>query len=275
MKTLPITSLALVMLVSLMPLAASLVAQDIPIQANTNPITIPMIPVIIPGVANFSISQTSITPTQYCAFLNAVASRGMPADPHGLYHFEWLTDTNISCIGRDLSTNEDTMFTYHVLKGTKKLALSGEVVKNGDISLSFVSMADGARFCNWLEHGQPLGQQGDDTTETGSYTFNEVDGSGKPLLNVYKSVTPQPGARWRLPTRAEFTDLLTCYNNLDYGQKSWDWTQDSYYINQAGQNFGGYYRSTLSQVLWTDPLYFYQDTTIVNTGFRVLNTTPQ
>ena len=36
-----------------------------------------------------------------------------------------------------------------------------------------VTWGDAARFCNWLQNGQPTsGTEGTGTTETGAYTFN-------------------------------------------------------------------------------------------------------
>jgi formylglycine-generating enzyme required for sulfatase activity len=38
--------------------------------------------------------------------------------------------------------------------------------------VNYVSWGDAARFCNWLQKGQPTGVQGPDTTETGTYALN-------------------------------------------------------------------------------------------------------
>jgi hypothetical protein len=40
------------------------------------------------------------------------------------------------------------------------------------LHLYCATWGDAARFCNWLDNGQPIGSEGMATTETGAYTLN-------------------------------------------------------------------------------------------------------
>jgi formylglycine-generating enzyme required for sulfatase activity len=63
--------------------------------------------------------------------------------------------------------------------------------------VTYVSWLDAARFCNWLENGQPTtGAENTNTTESGSYN---LDGDVSNGLE-----TAVPGAIWRLPTENEW-----------------------------------------------------------------------
>ena len=162
-----------------------------------------------------------------------------------------------------------------------------------------VPLEDSCRFCNWMFHNQALGPQGNETTETGSYTFCDINDKGtnglilldqkdpkdtgtRELKEVYKSVTRTPNATWRLPSRAELTDVINNWGNIDTGEVFWCWTDDIYdhcwKTQLAGVpltfNAAGYYRIKNGPVVFTDrtKLCIFQDLFVTDTGFRVVFT---
>ena len=102
----------------------------------------------------YQMGKYDVTLYQYTAFLNAVATT---SDPCGLYYYKMATD----------------------FPGVVGIAQSGSagsysysVIGNGNDPAFDVSWGDAARFCNWLQNGQPTGPEGAGTTETGAYTLN-------------------------------------------------------------------------------------------------------
>ena len=122
----------------------------------------------------YSIGVEDVTLTQYTAFLNAVAK----SDPNGLYNTDLGSFAHIKGIAR---TGASGSYVY-------------SVIGNGQNPVTYVSWLDAARFCNWLENGQPTGNQGPGTTETGSYTLSANTGLE----------TKNAGARWWIPSENEW-----------------------------------------------------------------------
>jgi hypothetical protein len=60
-----------------------------------------------------------------------------------------------------------------------------------------VTWGDAARFCNWLQNGQPTGLEGNGTTEMGAYTLN---GDTTNLMTE----TRNPGATYFIPSENEW-----------------------------------------------------------------------
>ncbi len=106
----------------------------------------------------YQIGKFDVTAAQYCQFLNAVAK----TDDYGLYDPNMA---NPASSGRDLvgcgisQSGTSGTFTY-------------TTTSNPNFPVNFVSWGDAARFCNWLQNGQPVGPEGVGTTETGAYTLN-------------------------------------------------------------------------------------------------------
>jgi formylglycine-generating enzyme required for sulfatase activity len=122
----------------------------------------------------YSIGVEDVTLTQYTAFLNAVAK----SDPNGLYNTDLGSFAHVKGIAR---TGASGSYVY-------------SVIGNGQNPVTYVSWLDAARFCNWLENGQPTGNQGPGTTETGSYTLSANTGLE----------TKNAGARWWIPSENEW-----------------------------------------------------------------------
>jgi len=107
------------------------------------------------GAVNYAyeMGKYDITVAQYCQFLNSVAA----TDPYGLYNPD-MAGADVASCGITQSGSSGT-FQYAFMPG------------NDDFPVNLVSWGDAARFCNWIEKGQPTGSEGVGTTETGSYTL--------------------------------------------------------------------------------------------------------
>ncbi len=175
-------------------------------------ITIDTVPVDNPGNPNdttgyggvaygYNLGKYEVTLDQYTAFLNAVAA----ADTYSLYNANMAANANIAGIARSGSAGS---YTY-------------SVIGSGNRPVTYVSWFDAARFCNWLQNGQPTGTQNASTTEGGAYTLNGAMSGltfardpaatyGLPSENEwYKAAYYQPVAEggpassyWLYPTRS-------------------------------------------------------------------------
>ncbi|HLB34704.1 MAG TPA: SUMF1/EgtB/PvdO family nonheme iron enzyme, partial [Chthoniobacterales bacterium] len=109
----------------------------------------------------YQIGKYEVTAKQYCDFLKAVASKH---DPHGLYKTAMSTDQQAACIARmELPAGG---YDYAPLVG------------RGKFPITYVSLYDAERYCNWLENGCPTSEQGKKivaaSTEHGAYLFKKV-----------------------------------------------------------------------------------------------------
>src|SRR5688572_11696189 len=104
------------------------------------------------GAVNYtySIGTYEVTNAQYAEFLNAVAA----TDTNGLYNTGMAS--NVGGIAR---SGVSGSYSYSTIFG------------RSDWPVNFVSVVDTVRFVNWLQNGQPTGQQGVNTTESGTYAF--------------------------------------------------------------------------------------------------------
>jgi formylglycine-generating enzyme required for sulfatase activity len=128
----------------------------------------------------YKMGEYDVTVAQYTAFLDAVAKT---ADPYGLYNSSMASGYAACGISRSGSSGN---YTY-------------STTKNPSFPVNWVSWADGARFCNWLQNGQPTGAEGTGTTETGSYAMNGAT-SDSALMTVARTST----ATYVIPTQNEW-----------------------------------------------------------------------
>ncbi|MGA2258261.1 MAG: SUMF1/EgtB/PvdO family nonheme iron enzyme [Thermoguttaceae bacterium] len=145
---------------------------------------------------NYRIGTYDITVGEYTAFLNAVAK----TDPYNLYSSQ-ETRGNIlldapGIIQRSGSPGSYSYSIYPADGGTETVA---RLVNLPDI---FVSWADAARYCNWLQNGCPTtGVEIASTTEQGAYTLSGA--TSEAALDAV-SLARNPRAQYFLPTENEW-----------------------------------------------------------------------
>ena len=129
----------------------------------------------------FSIGLHDVTAEEYCAFLNAVARFDDPFDPHFLYDPMMGLDEAVKCIA---CSEINGIRTYSIIKEPT----DEPGVDRGKFPITYVDLDSAARFCNWLQNGQPVGLQARATTEEGSYKL------------LSSGISANPNATWFLPT---------------------------------------------------------------------------
>ena len=172
---------------------------------------------------NYAMGTYDVTAAQYVQFLNAVART---SDPYGLYNplmggatsGPYTTDPG-DPIGQTTQwvTISSGSYNYPVVCGITRTGTAGNYTyalstsaaanlgsppipaDNGNFPINWDNWGDAARFCNWLENGQPTGQEGPGTTETGTYTLN-----GATTVQQLFTVTKNPGATYWIPTENEW-----------------------------------------------------------------------
>ncbi len=77
--------------------------------------------------------------------------------------------------------------------------MTGGYGKGVNCPISCVSWGDAARFCNWLQNGQPVGAEGPGTTETGAYTLH-----GATTSSAFMAVKRNAGATCFIPSEDEW-----------------------------------------------------------------------
>jgi len=106
----------------------------------------------------YQMGTYDVTVAQYCQFLNAVATTG---DPYGLYNSGMATGLPTIAITQNGSAPN---YSYTV---------TGSDSQGVNCPIFDVTWGDAARFCNWLQNGQPTsGAEATNTTETGAYTLS-------------------------------------------------------------------------------------------------------
>jgi formylglycine-generating enzyme required for sulfatase activity len=142
--------------------------------------SISLVPVGNPGNANdttgygsvgynYSIDKYDVTLGQYTQFLNAVAK----TDTYGCYNTYMSTGYPTQGIGRSGSP------------GSYSYSVTGSNPQAANCPAFAVSWFDAARFCNWLQNGQPTsGVENNTTTEAGAYTLNGDVSSGTETRNA-------------------------------------------------------------------------------------------
>ncbi len=148
-----------------------------------------MQPIRVPASAavpyDYSIGKYDVTAGQYTAFLNAVAT----TDTYGLYN------SNMAAVG---SGGGGTFGCGIIQSGGSGSYTYAVAAAYQNFPVNYVSFWDAARFCNWLQNGQPTGLEGPGTTETGAYTLNDYNG------NDGRTITRNSGATWYLPSENEW-----------------------------------------------------------------------
>ena len=113
----------------------------------------------IPLNMTFQVNGKNVTVDDYCAFLNAVAT----VDTYQLYRDEMGEDVDGNGGPYIIRYGTPDHRTYQAVDGKR-----GEPIT----SAMYCNMA---RYCNWLQNGQPTGAQGQETTETGAYSVEVIN----------------------------------------------------------------------------------------------------
>ena len=133
---------------------------------------------------NYRIGKYDVTTAQYCQFLNAVAK----TDTYGLYNTKM-----------DAGYYPTVAIVQSGSPGSYSYSVTGSYNEKENCPVFAVGWDDAARYCNWLQNGQPSGDQGPGTTETGAYTLG-----GMVTNDDLLSVTRNAGATYFLPSEDEW-----------------------------------------------------------------------
>jgi formylglycine-generating enzyme len=159
---------------------------------------------------SYNMGECDVTLGQYTTFLNAVATTG---DPFGLYNIDMQGGNTgfypfgISQIGSPGS------YTYSV---------TGSNPQAANMPVFCETWGDAARFCNWLDNGQPTAPEGNGTTETGAYQLGGGM-SNNALIAIASPPHSGSGApAYFLPTENE-------------------WYKAAYFDPLLNRGLGGYY----------------------------------
>lgn len=120
-----------------------------------------------------------MTASQYAAFLNAVAK----SDPYGLYQ-EHLARTDYG--SGIVQSGSSGGYTYTVDPAFV------------DRPVNYVSFWNACRFANWMQNGEPTGDEGPATTETGVYDLTN------PTAIANNTVTRRAGTTWAIANDNEW-----------------------------------------------------------------------
>ena len=149
----------------------------------------------------FNIGTYDVTQSQYTAFLNAVAQ----TDTYGVYNASMAT------AGNGLGVNNGFGITRGGSPGSYSYTVNASFA---NLPVAFVTWFDAARFCNWMQNGEPTtGVENATTTETGAYTLNGAT-SGIYTKNLL--------AQWYIPSENE-------------------WYKAAYYDPTLNGGLGGYW----------------------------------
>ncbi len=164
----------------------------------------------------YNIGKYEVTAGQYCEFLNAMAK----TDTYGLYNtYMWEPHPggDYGCkIQRSVTSGG---YTYTV------------AATYANRPVNFVSYWDACRFVNWLHNGQPTGEQGLGTTETGAYTLNGYNG------DAGFTIQRNPDAKWAIPGENEWYKAAY-YKGGSTDAGYWDYPTSSDGISTSMANYG-------------------------------------
>jgi len=136
----------------------------------------------------YNIGKYEVTAGQYTAFLNAVAA----TDTYGLYNPSmWSSDYGCKIERYAGNGTPGNPYQYRVANDA-----TGGYWANRPVN--YVSYWDACRFTNWLHNGQPSGDQGPGTTETGAYTLDGYNGQDG------REIQRNPGWNWAVTSEDEW-----------------------------------------------------------------------
>lgn len=134
----------------------------------------------------YRIQRCPTTVSEYCQFLNAVASR---EDTYNLYS-QGMSEGNFANI---------EVYSYSGVTSYRPKA------GKANTPATRISWYNAARFCNWLSNGCPNGQQTPETTEDGAYSINGLVNEN--VVNINRNtINPNTGLSptYWLPSPSEW-----------------------------------------------------------------------
>ncbi len=121
----------------------------------------------------YQMGKYDVTLAQYTAFLNAVAR----TDTYGLYNTHMSTDFSTQGIWQIGGP------------GSYSYSVTGSNPQAANCPVFEATWFDAARFCNWLQNGQPTTHvENNTTTEAGAYTLSGDTSSGLETRNAGRNV---------------------------------------------------------------------------------------
>jgi formylglycine-generating enzyme required for sulfatase activity len=163
-----------------------------------------------------------VTLGQYVQFLNAVAA----TDTYGCYN-DWMQGQYYTTFPFGIAqTGSPGSYTYSV---------TGSNPQAPNMPVFDETWGDAARFCNWLQNGQPTGAEGNGTTETGAYTLSGATSNAALAAVAAPAHSGAGAARYFIPTENE-------------------WYKAAYYVG-GGTNAGYWTYPTQSNALPDNSLY--------------------
>jgi formylglycine-generating enzyme required for sulfatase activity len=187
----------------------------------------------------YQMGKYDVTVGQYCQFLNAVAK----TDPYGLYNSNMATDyATIKLI----QSGSPSSYSYSV---------TGSYSQAANCPIFPVTWGDAARFCNWLQNGQPTGPEGSGTTETGAYALNGAMTDAALMAVPSPAHTGTGAATYFLPSENEWYKAAY-YSGGGTNSSYWLYptqsnTEPSNVLSPTGTNNANYYNYYNSS--YTDP----------------------
>ena len=165
----------------------------------------------------YQMGKYDVTVGQYCQFLNAVAK----TDTYGLYTScmtptpDWWETESTRTIG----------ITQTGSSGNYSYAVTGGYSQAVNCPIFDVNWGNAARFCNWLQNGQPafpVGIPGEvaGSTETGAYTLNGN-------ATNWMAVTRNAGAKYVIPSENEWYKAAYYDPNKPGGAGYWSYPTKS------------------------------------------------
>jgi formylglycine-generating enzyme required for sulfatase activity len=182
----------------------------------------------------YRMGEYDVTVAQYVQFLNAVAK----TDTYGLYN----TDMILPTFGITQSGSSGD-YSYSIGPGYNGTTQYSQAA---NCPIFAVTWGDAARFCNWLQNGQPTGAEGPDTTETGAYTLNG-DTTAYPARNA--------GATYFIPSENELYKAAYYHpsTNAYWTYPTQSNTAPSNVLSASGTNNANYNTGSATNPAYTDP----------------------
>ncbi len=160
----------------------------------------------------YDMAKYDTTVGQYCQFLNAVAK----TDPYGLYNSYMGTEFPTIAITRSGSS------------GNYSYAVTGSDSQAANCPIALVTWGDAARFCNWLQNGQPAtGVETSATTEDGAYALNGATSQAALMAVTSPAHSGSGAAGFFLPTENEWYKAAYYKSGTSAGYWSYPTQSDS------------------------------------------------